>query len=373
MLAVATSASAATVDCTKPQGAIEKMICGDAELSELDEYLTRYVEAGKLAVGSGAQCLTADQTEWVAVRNRCRDKACLKNAYLNRLGELDALQPGATAIKQITLPRTRTLVWIIPPALDQVAAPRNPKAQPFEATGTLVDDIADRGYVLRTAKGVDYPLVLLMFLEGATGDRLSMLTKERGAVFLARGHAARDEKNAIYFEPSRCVLIYRTAATETRPSGTVDDPERQLDEVRRRTVAHGKVCPDPERPCGQFKSNELSFVITKPFNFDRGRDKSLPFYAVILKSAALCSISEDERGRVQRLFPGQKVFVHQLFCQDFGDKVTYSNINEKVGFLAVYAGETEAEARTVLAKAKASGFPDANIRRTEVIVVYQLE
>lgn len=170
-------------------------------------------------------------------------------------------------------------------------------------------------------------------------------------------------------------ILFAPAGAVAAPDATgAQDMEAQLEKIQRRVVTQGKVCPDPARPCDGFKSNELSFRIATPFQFDRGRDKSAPFYAVLLKSAALCRIAEDERLRAQALFPGRKVFVHQYFCQDFGDKVTYTNINEKYGFLAVYAGETEGEARNVLAQAKATGqFPDANIRKMEVVVVYQLE
>ena len=153
-----------------------------------------------------------------------------------------------------------------------------------------------------------------------------------------------------------------------------DGMEAQLDKIRLRVVTQGGVCPDPNRPCDGFKANELSFKIAKPFDFDRGKDVSTPLYAVVLKSAALCSITEAERLRVQALFPERKVFVRQYFCQDYGDKVTYTNVNEKYGFIAVYAGETEGDARKVLAQVKTTGqFPDANIRKIAVIVVYQIE
>ena len=65
--------------------------------------------------------------------------------------------------------------------------------------------------------------------------------------------------------------------------------------------------------------------------------------------------------------------MHRYFCDDFGDNVTYTNINEKSGFLAVYAGESDAEARNVLAQARAAGYADANLRRLAVILVYQIE
>ena len=77
--------------------------------------------------------------------------------------------------------------------------------------------------------------------------------------------------------------------------------------------------------------------------------------------------------KAQQRFPAAKVFLHRYMCEDFGDKVTYTNINEKSGFVAVFAGETEAEGRKVLAQAKAAGYPDANLRRMAVIVVYRIE
>ena len=146
-----------------------------------------------------------------------------------------------------------------------------------------------------------------------------------------------------------------------------------MEKLRARVVTQGKVCPDPNRPCDGFKPNELSFAIAQPFKFDRGRDRSLSFFAVILKSGPLCGIDETERVKAQQRFPAAKVFLHRYMCEDFGDKVTYSNINEKSGFVAVYAGETEVEARNVLAQAKAAGYPDAYLRRMAAFVVYQIE
>ena len=44
------------------------------------------------------------------------------------------------------------------------------------------------------------------------------------------------------------------------------------------------------------------------------------------------------------------------------------------GFLAVYGGDTAAEAKKALAEVKASGrFPAANVRKMQVYVTYQLE
>ena len=154
--------------------------------------------------------------------------------------------------------------------------------------------------------------------------------------------------------------------------------EAEMAKVQRRVVVQGKPCPDPAQPCAlpgnRFKPNELSFAAPREFRFDRGEDRSQPFYAVILRSAPRCSLGEPERLEVQALYPASKVFLHRHLCEDFGDKVTYTNVDRKLDFLAVYSGETEASARALLEQVKAAGrFPGANMRRMQVVITWQLE
>lgn len=155
-----------------------------------------------------------------------------------------------------------------------------------------------------------------------------------------------------------------------------EDEAAQL-KIASRVVTHGEVCPEPKSPCldmDRFHDNELSFRLKSKFNFDRGRDRSLPFYALILKSGELCKMPDGERVAIQAQFPSRKVFLHRYFCNDFSDKATYTNVNRKAGFIAVYAGKTEAEAKQFLGEVKATGkFPDANLRRMQVELVRQLE
>jgi len=374
-LCAAHPAFAQSFDCARAQTRVEKLVCSDRGVADLDEYLGRYYSAARAEIPGAAACLQADQSQWLKTRrDACPDAACLKSAYLERLAELDALQPGVTALKNVALPAGPSLVWIIPPALDKVAAPPNPKATPLEAIGTIVNDFAtnpqSEGIVLRTKDGSRIPLVLLMFMEGGTQDRLAGFAKEPGATFRARGFAGAGAGKK-YFEPSRCTFVHRMPAGPARPQE--QDAEQQMERVRTMVITQGKVCPDPDQPCSGFKPNELSFAIAKPFSFDRGRDQSQPFYAVLLRSGPLCGIADDERVRAQQAFPRAKVFLHRHMCEDFGDKVTYSNVNAKSGFVAVYGGETEADAQKVLAQARAAGYPDANVRRMAVIVTYQIE
>lgn len=204
------NAAAASFDCAKAQSRVEKAICADAELSALDEHMGRYYAAARTTLREAADCLPADQRQWLRVRNGCADAACLKKTYLERLAELDALQPGASAIRNIELPRVPTLVWIIPALQEQAGAPPKPAAKPLVAQGRIVDDIAGGGdgFLLRTPGGASHLLVTLMFLDGGTADRLPVLAKEN-ATFSARGYAADDGRGKIYYEPSRCVFLYR--------------------------------------------------------------------------------------------------------------------------------------------------------------------
>jgi len=165
------------------------------------------------------------------------------------------------------------------------------------------------------------------------------------------------------------------ALAHAQPKDEAEQDEAAQQAVARKVVTQGEVCPDPQNPCVEverFKPNELSFRIASKFDFDRGQDRSAAFYAVILKSGELCRIPDEERIAAQGRFEGRKVFLHRYFCEEFGDKVTYTNVNRKAGFLAVYAGRTEAEARAFLADAQAK-YPGANLRRMQVVVTYQLE
>lgn len=135
-------------------------------------------------------------------------------------------------------------------------------------------------------------------------------------------------------------------------------------------LAQARVCSDPASPCPGFKPHDLSF----PLRGDAPpapEYRSASFYAVILRTAERCSIKGAEREAAQALFPGRKVFHTRFECDDdVENNVTYTNVNDKFAFLAVYAGEERRAAEALLAEVKASGrFPGANLRRMQVVRV----
>jgi uncharacterized protein len=211
LLGWSAAATAASFDCTKAHTRIEKAICSNAEVSTLDEHVARYYSAAKAAVARAESCLQADQLRWLRhVRDVCAEAACLKKVHLERLSELDALQPGASVLKNVELPRVPVLAWIVPPAADQVAAPPKQFTKAFSATGRLINEVATGdGFVLQTADGTKHVLLLSMFLESPTDARLEVLAKDANATFLARGYEAKDSGGKVYFEPSRCTFLYR--------------------------------------------------------------------------------------------------------------------------------------------------------------------
>ena len=87
-LLVPCAASAASFDCKKAATRVEKAICADAQLSELDEHLGRFYFAARERLAENASCVAAEQREWIRRRNACADAACLRQAYLERLAGL---------------------------------------------------------------------------------------------------------------------------------------------------------------------------------------------------------------------------------------------------------------------------------------------
>ncbi len=75
----------ASFDCGKSRTFIEKAICGNKQLSGMDDRLAE--EYGKaLAVAFAPDELKEEQRDWLAkVRNSCQDSACLKRVYAQRI------------------------------------------------------------------------------------------------------------------------------------------------------------------------------------------------------------------------------------------------------------------------------------------------
>lgn len=87
---------AAGFDCAKATAPMEKRICADPEVSDLDG---RLAEAFRQALAASVDkpALRAAQRAWIKTRDACPDAACLRLAYADRLAQLQSATAAASA------------------------------------------------------------------------------------------------------------------------------------------------------------------------------------------------------------------------------------------------------------------------------------
>jgi hypothetical protein len=159
----------------------------------------------------------------------------------------------------------------------------------------------------------------------------------------------------------RCMVAVALAVCASASYGG-----NSLSATNGKKLQQAKVCSNPSVPCRtsvKFEAYDLPFQVPK----NAVIWETVDFYAIILKSVAApgggCEqfVSEDERVKAQALFPGKKVFASRP-CNPGG--LFYTNVVPDTQFMAVYAGQTKAQAEQMLNKAQGTRkFPGANIRR----------
>lgn len=76
-------------NCAKATTSIEKMICSNTQLSDLDELLVVSYKKAMSRTEDKKQ-LKSEQQQWLkSTRNACQDVECLKDAYAMRITELN--------------------------------------------------------------------------------------------------------------------------------------------------------------------------------------------------------------------------------------------------------------------------------------------
>ncbi len=84
-LLIANTISAASFDCNKATNQVERLICSDRELSELDKRLGDIYRSK----ASSTPSTVADQRKWLLQqRNLCKTADCVRDAYLERIAAL---------------------------------------------------------------------------------------------------------------------------------------------------------------------------------------------------------------------------------------------------------------------------------------------
>jgi uncharacterized protein len=81
---------AASFDCLRAKTSTERAICGDEELSDLDEAFD-VIFRGALSDEGESQQIKTEQRQWLGVRNACgAGVECLRRAYESRIADLGA-------------------------------------------------------------------------------------------------------------------------------------------------------------------------------------------------------------------------------------------------------------------------------------------
>jgi|GEM_PF-5006180 uncharacterized protein len=96
-----TTTQAASFDCSKASTRVEKLICGDADVSKLDNELAKAYQQG-IEYSEDVLNTTMTQREWLkAIRDNCQNVDCLKAAYQSRIRELSTAIVAARQINSI--------------------------------------------------------------------------------------------------------------------------------------------------------------------------------------------------------------------------------------------------------------------------------
>jgi hypothetical protein len=85
LTALALAASVPSFDCAKAATHVERMICADERLARSDEAVAMLYP---FAARRKLRIFPRNQREWLEMRDRCTDKACLIDAYEDRLFDL---------------------------------------------------------------------------------------------------------------------------------------------------------------------------------------------------------------------------------------------------------------------------------------------
>ena len=92
-LSLNAQAATPSFDCRRATHEIERMICKDGELADLDHQLTALYEQVLARTRAGLRAdLKAEQRRWISERNDCRTasdaRGCVKSAYEDRIDDL---------------------------------------------------------------------------------------------------------------------------------------------------------------------------------------------------------------------------------------------------------------------------------------------
>lgn len=173
-------------DCGKASSMVEKTICADPNLAQLDSKLMALYQQAMKQTDNG-DALKSQQLNWLRqVRNPCTSAACLSNAYQQRIAEL---QKGSAA----AVP-----TWSPSPFPASYSGGFTGKEKlTFTADGRVLEDGAPAGrYQVDTESfwpDAKYPLLLVQQVNGKTEKTHCKIQPDMGKLYCNYGGTASAE------------------------------------------------------------------------------------------------------------------------------------------------------------------------------------
>lgn len=151
---ITASTHATSFDCTKASTFAENQICSNAHLEHLDEQLNSAYVAGLASSKSKNQYRT-EQREWLKHRDACVTQACVNEAMVTRLKDLDATpvsRPAAQAATEAPKTRQKQSQPAVIPAATVSQGPQSTAVSNQQPPATTSNNATDDSPDWRTVK-----------------------------------------------------------------------------------------------------------------------------------------------------------------------------------------------------------------------------
>jgi hypothetical protein len=208
LLAAAGPVLAASFECQRNDNRVERLICSDSVVSDLDEVMARFYSGAQSALKENASCLKPDQQEWLRKRNACKD-APAWTASIASASRSSHRCSRDQLRRRLDVPEVPQLVGALAPEADRVMAPAI-ASRPGSATGQLVYDDKQGAFVIREKSGHQTILLLDIMRGGDNATQFPVMEQvHRGATITARGRLAVKDGGTPVFDRRHCVYLYR--------------------------------------------------------------------------------------------------------------------------------------------------------------------
>jgi uncharacterized protein len=205
-------AHGASFDCNKASTRTEKMICSNAKLSSADEQLAKSFQEA-LAASTDKQGLRREQKEWLSSqRDVCPAAACMLDAYLARIGELERISGGAATASNPTSGATPFLVIKAVPEKtpNKIERDNVQERRAVEVSGTIKfgHDAAGGSYFVDSGTKKQYTLGYVWDIDDVTQEQLSKLADSNEKVTV-RGTIEIWKDGSTSFDNAQPISIFR--------------------------------------------------------------------------------------------------------------------------------------------------------------------